>query len=254
MMQTKNDTMSTRLQTEGINLALLVGTEIIVYSSQFPGRALSAKVVSAQPGRISVESGEFSNLFRNMVNQQKVVLQFINKGQHLSAKAELRKNLGGSSTFVLEEYVTPLARRRFERLPLKKPVNIAPYPMTSYDIKKLASLKWIATESIDLSSGGMLVTMPGLVEKGVHLLIAVEWNEPLLPSMVLGKICYCHRMDGGLFNAGVEFVVEEESRKLFSAKRRNSLPQSVFEYTNNRRNKLNRKQKLTMNENRIRIR
>lgn len=224
-----------------IDLSKLVGYEIKIFSEQFPGKALGAKVSFTKPGQISVDSGARFGNIENLVNLQTVVLQLTHKGQQVSVKAQLRRAAGGRCTFMLQDKATPLARRRFVRLQIQRSVRLAAFPVAAHARRDLKQLRWMATDSVSLSSGGLAVKVPTFLEKGVLLLISVEWEENLLPPILLGRVKHCFQEEDGQFLTGVEFLVDEESQRLFPPFSRRSLPGSLFTYSNEKRARLNRK-------------
>ena len=78
------------------------------------------------------------------------------------------------------------------------------------------------------------------LEKGIHLLLNIDVDEPLLPPLVLGRVCHCYQGDENSFKAGVEFVVREKGSRMFTADAREKLPPAIFEYTSVSREKLNK--------------
>ncbi|HUV31675.1 MAG TPA: PilZ domain-containing protein [Acidobacteriota bacterium] len=224
-----------------IDISRLVGREIKLFSEQFPGRELHAKVTSAYNQRISVDSGQDRGLIENLVSQQQVVAQFGYKGQEISVRARLIRTFGGKCQFVLDEDVVPLSQRRYRRVTLKRPVRLAPFPIASHSRRGLSSLRWMSTDSLNLSSGGIMIQLPSFLEQGVYLLMNVDWDVDFLPPLVLGQVKHCHSVDPGQFRIGVEFIVSELARQLFSPARRGALPGCLFGYTQLHRFKLNRK-------------
>ena len=99
----------------------------------------------------------------------------------------------------------------------------------------------MATNSVNVSSGGLMVTIPSFLEKDVYLLINIDIEDDLFPPLILGQVRHCFQLDNGQFQIGIEFVVQEIGQKLFSAARRDELPSALFRYTRLQRDKLNRK-------------
>jgi hypothetical protein len=224
-----------------IDISLLVGRDIIVYTEQFPGRELKTRVVAAHDRQISVDAGSNFDWIGNLVNNQTTIVQFPYKGQEVSVKATFRRSVGGRCFFLMGDEVTPLSQRRFCRVKMKCEVRLAPFPLATHSRKNLASLRWMATSSVNISSGGMMVTVPSFLEKDVYLLLNIELEDELFPPLILGQVRHCFQLDNGQFQIGIEFIVQELGNKLFSPARRQELPTSLFRYTRLQRDKLNRK-------------
>jgi len=222
-----------------LDLSRLVGHPIALYTEQVPGKKLQARVVAVHDKQISIDTSGKASLINNLVSQQKVVLQFAHKGQDISVKATLIRSLGGRCHFIIDERVTPLAQRRFYRVELVKQIKLAPFPIASHSKRELSTLHWMATDSVNLSSGGLLVVVPSCLHSGVHLLLNIDWEEFEFPALVMGQVRHCFRETTGQFKTGIEFLLREVARKLFSQSQKGSLPASLFRYSMSWRDKLN---------------
>jgi len=224
-----------------LDVSCLVGYEIKIYSKQFPGRELRSKVLSTHGLEITADSGRNCRLIDNLVNQQKVILQFPYKGQDLAVRAQLKRSNGGQCRFVVDKHIVPLSQRKHHRLNLRLAVQLAAYPILTYGHRDLSNLRWIATDSVNVSSGGMMVNLPGFLEREVYILIHINWDESHFPPLVLGGVRHCFQADDGQFMAGIEFIIKEVGQKLFAPDRLRELPPTVLDYTSKQREKLNRK-------------
>lgn len=223
-----------------LDVALLVGRIISVYSEQFPGQELKCRVLGANPKMLEIDSSGNAGLTSNLVNNQSLVLQFPYRGQEITVKAKLRKSDGGRCYLELEDKVTPLSQRQFQRMSTKCSVKLATYPITGSRVRKLTDLRWISTETVNISGGGTLVIIPSVLHVGVLTLLNIESEDIQLPKMILGHVRHCFQMENTQFLAGIEFVVKEIGMKLLSADHRAALPKAVFEYTVRNREKINR--------------
>jgi len=222
-----------------LNLAKLVGHHITLYTEQIPGKKLKARVVAANDKQISIDNSNESKMLNNLVSQQKVVLQFVHKGQDISVRATLIRSLGGHCHFILDDRVTPLAQRRYFRVELVKAIKLAPFPIASHSKRNLSALRWMATDSVNLSSGGLLVIVPSFLHSGIHLLLNVDWEEFEFPALVMGQVRHCFQGTTGQFKIGIEFLLREVARDLFSQTQIDLLPASLFRYSMSWRDKLN---------------
>jgi hypothetical protein len=223
-----------------VDVSLLVGREIAVYSDQFPGKELRVKVVAAQERQVQVDSGGFGHI-DNMVSNQTAVLQFPYKNQDVAVRALFRRTVGGRCSFILDEKVTPLSQRRFHRLRVNRSVKLAPFPLAVHSRRNLATLRWLETDSVNISSGGLMVNVPSYLERDVYLLLHIEWDDDTFPPLMLGRVRHCLGLDNGQFQIGIEFVIQEVGVKLFSTTRRRELPVSLFKYTRLQRDRVNQK-------------
>ncbi len=223
-----------------LDVSCLVGCQVRLYSQQFPGRELRTKILSVTDNQLLADSGTRFDAIDNLVNQQMLVLQFPYRGENISVRARYRRSTGGRCYFVLDDRVTPLSQRRFHRLALASTVRLATYPMVARGAKDLGKLRWIETKSINISSGGLAIEVPSVLEEDVHLLVNVESEELPLPKMLLGKVRHCWSLESPAFHAGVEFITREIACRLFSPDIIRRLPASLFAYRGSDREKLNR--------------
>jgi len=223
-----------------LDSSCLVGCQIKLFSQQFPGRELRTKILSAADNKLLAESGTRFDAIDNLVNQQMLVLQFPYRGENISVRAQYRRNSGGRCYFILGDRVTPLSQRRFRRVNLVSVVRMATYPLVARGTKELGDLRWMETNSINISSGGLAIEVPSLLEEDVHLLMNIELNNLPLPKMMLGKVRHCWPLEDLHFQVGVEFITREYACRLFSPAVMRRLPAALFAYRGSDREKLNR--------------
>lgn len=221
-----------------LDLSSLVGSRVTVFSRQFPGKRLFGKVVSVSDKQILVESGSRIELIDNLVSGQMVVLQFPYKSREIAVRACLKRTSSGRCHFVFEDGVTPLAQRRFKRLGTNSTVRLAVFPMTGHKPEKLAQLRWLETDVINFSSGGMLATVPSALEHDTRLLLNIKLENLPFPRLVLGRVRHCYRVHNRECRIGVEFLVREEAQHLFAPSVMRKLPQTIFSYSRSHRIRL----------------
>lgn len=223
-----------------LDLSSLVGQEVNIYSEQIPGKKLVSRVMAVSNNQVQINQAGSAGLIDNLVNRQKMIIQFAYRGQDIAVQALFKKGAGGRCYLLLEEKVIPLKQRKFTRVGLVRTVKMAAFPLATFSNRNLARLRWLETDTINFSSGGMLLNISSLLEKGIHLLLNIDLNEPLLPSLVLGRVCHCYQGGETTFKVGVEFMVKERSRTLVAPEKRRLLPPAIFEYSSINREKLNK--------------
>jgi hypothetical protein len=223
-----------------LDLAELVGREIRLYTEQVPGKELRSKVLAVQDRQLQIFSGGPTSLIENLVNNQNVVLQCMYRGEELAVRAKLRRAGGGKCYLYLEEKVTPLRQRRFRRVTLTRPVRLAVFPMNQPVRSGLGQLRWMATETLNFSSGGSMVALPSVLDRRTCLLVSMDLQDLSFPSLILCQVCHAHQADTGPFHTGLEFVTREMSSRAMPPERRRDLPGAVFDYSAEEREKLNR--------------
>lgn len=242
-------------ETARLDFSTLVGNRLKLFSDQFPGQELETKVVSVDENRILAESGTRFENIDNLVSNQMVVIQFASRGEVISVKAKFVRSGSGRCYLKLSPQATPLSQRRFVRLDVSIPVKLATITPRAIGQLNLTKLRWMVTDGLNLSGGGMLLKLPSVLERNVYLLMNVEPQRFDFPPLVLGRVCHCYPDQNSQHRVGVEFVVREMARKLFSETVQRQLPSSLFTYTSEKRKAMDlRISNLTINENDLEVR
>jgi len=170
-----------------------------------------------------------------------VVIQFVNRGETISVKALFKRSGSGRCYLVLDPQATPLSQRRFVRLGVSIPVRLAAVSPRGFGQLNLNKLRWMGTDGVNLSGGGMLITLPSMLEKNIYLLLNLQPEQLDFPPLILGRVCHCYPDNGKQHRVGIEFVIGEAARRLFPESVQRQLPAGLFEYTAEKRKKLDSK-------------
>ncbi len=224
-----------RERLKGVDIArfdfsTLVGHKITLFADQFPGKPLASRIVVANGNTIAVDRSGAAGLIDNLVNNQPVVVQVQYKGEPVSVRATVRRTDGGGCKIYLGDTVVPLLRRRFRRLPLVRTVRFATLPMTTFSTKTLSMLRWVETDTVDVSGGGALIRFTSALEYPTYLFMNVACSEAGFPSLLLGQVRYSIAVETGRWHVGVEFIPRENRRKHFAFATIRQMPAAVFAY------------------------
>lgn len=226
--------------TVDLDFSHLVGRQIALYSEQFPGKRMTTKVLAYAEGELLVNNAGQDGLVDTLVDRQTLIVQFPYKGQEISVRVKIKRTQAGRCYFVLGKQVVPLNQRRFDRITMVRPVSLAPLPALSSTRLDIARLRWMETDTVNFSSGGVLVSMSSFIQQNQFLLMHVELpEEHLLPGLLLAQVRHCYQAELAAFKIGVEFVIRETSTRSLPADRLQQLPSSVTSYTAKEREKLN---------------
>lgn len=232
-----------------VDLSSLVGHEITLFSEQFRGKPLTTKVVLVANGVLSVDRSGSGGMVDSLIGNQKAVVQFVYKGQRISVDATLKRTSGGKCSLILGEKLLPLSRRKFKRFDLNRPVRCAVMSPVDFDSSRLPKLRWLETDSINFSSGGVLICLPKNVTSQSYLLLNIELGEVEFPNLVIGQVRYSYPIDSFRFNVGIEFIVSDVKERHFAPSAIKKLPEAVFQYDAHRRRELNRELSVKMYKN-----
>ncbi|MFQ5498873.1 MAG: PilZ domain-containing protein [Candidatus Zixiibacteriota bacterium] len=228
------------LDIGSVNLSLVVGHAIQVFSEQFPGRSLSSRAMSVSNQTIAIDRAGNGGLIDSLVSNQQVVLQIPYKGELLSVCGTLKRRSGGQCFVLMSDQVVPLRQRRFHRAPLCVPLRAAILPTLGLNRKRLSTLRWVKADTVNISSGGVLLRISSLLQSSTHLIMNIGIEQFEFPILVTAQIRHCFPDLSGQPLVGAEFVVREEQAKHFEQTDLQSMPAPALEYTDSRRNQLNR--------------
>lgn len=228
-LKTKPDSGVISLLT--FETSTLVGREILIFSEQFPGQPLISRVVHACGKVISIDRQGSLGRVDSLVNNQRVVIQFEYKDQRVTVDTVLKRTSGGKCSLLLGDRVVPLVRRQFSRAPLVRLIRMAVLPINTFRADRLSSLRWIESDTLNISGGGVLVDLTSRLEKETCVLMNIELSEYDFPTLMCGKVRHCYQGNDNHFMIGIEFVVKEEAHKLFSRSIISRLPQAALRYT-----------------------
>lgn len=223
-----------------LELSLLVGQELRVYSEQYPGLALMTRVQAVKERELQINQGGPENRLDDLIDNQQIILQFSYRGQKIAVKALFKKTSGGRCYLTLDEKVVPLSQRKFRRIGLINTVKLAAFPLKAFNSRIISRLRWKETETINFSSGGVLLNTTSFLEPGTYMLLNIGLSETSFPPLVLGRVCHCSPAMETSFRTGLEFIVKERGEQLVSAADRKHLPAAIFTYTSVDREKLNK--------------
>lgn len=230
-LPTSHDHSTVEFDRSYLDLGQLVGRKVTIYSRQYPGRPLEARVVQTSGDKVALERVSGTTLLDNLVSNQKVIMQFVYKQEEVAAPAVFKRTDGGRTVVMVGQTVKPLRRRRFVRAKSRQPINLAVLPTGSFQKHKLPYLRWLQTSLVDFASGGTLFDINSFLPDSTYLLVNVELESHAFPPLLIGSVRHCLPLEAGHFRVGLEFIVAEQRNKHFSKPLLNNLPPSAFEYS-----------------------
>lgn len=233
---TKKDDIKNRMKSIDLELSILVGREMLVLSDRFKNNSIYTKVVMVHENIISLDRGGEGNEINNVESELDVVVQFAYKGQRLSAKAKLSQTSSGRSNVVLQETVIPLNRRMFKRYYHKCQVRCAILPILRIIESDMSKLRWLEVESLNISSGGILLPIPSKITENTYLLLNIGFENQYLPNLIIGQMRHTQMINNYNYHVGVQFILKEEKENFFSPLTIKKIPPKALDYTIKNRN------------------
>ncbi len=236
------------IDLDKFDFTTLVGGKIMIYSDQFPGKALSGRITVFRSDNITIDRSGAEGLIDSLVNNQKVIIQVEYKKERIAISGIFNR-VGGVCKINFQNKVVPLFRRKYNRIDVRKLVRLSALPVMSFTRARLGKLKWMETSTINLSGGGSLLDMSSYLETPTYLFINLDFNEVEFPKLILGQVRHCHLDNPGHYYVGVEFITKEQRRKHFSPSIVKQLPGQVALYDDIQRSLLTKKIKVWKQEN-----
>jgi len=131
--------------------------------------------------------------------------------------------------------------RQYTRCDSNFSVKCAILPKMTIHPLRFNRLRWLQTQSINFSSGGILVNLPEKINIGSYLLLNIETEIDYFPDITVGQVRYCIHKRPFEFNTGLKFIINENKEIHFPSLTINRLPKDFFEYDNFKRNKIENK-------------
>ena len=223
-----------------LDMSSLVGRKIMLLTEQFPGKRLTSKIISVNNEMVTIDRSGSGGLINDLVSKQSLFVQFVYKEQRVSVKGTIKRSSGGRCTLLLDKKAIPLLRRRFMRIQVDSNIKLAIYPEKITGPSQLKRLRWMETELRNLSCNGALIEHSGSFNVGAIMLVNIDIPEILFPSLLVAKVRHCNHLGDGHFHVGVEFIVRDIYEKYFSPAVIKKFPATVFEYSEKKRDSLNK--------------
>ena len=221
-------------------LSTLVGRDILILSDQFENYPLYCKVVLVHENILSIDRGGADGKINELDNDQDIIVQFDYKGQRLSIRAKLYRTMGGRCNIEISDMIVPLNRRMFKRYKQPFQVRCAILPQMHIDAAKISQLRWLQTESENISGGGLLLRLPSQLNNKTYLLLNIDVDGLDFPNLVIGHVRYIESKENFQYHVGVQFIINEQKEKHFPVLTLKKIPPRAFEYTGKKRNKFDK--------------
>ncbi len=234
----QTDHFQSFISTDELELSTLVGRYVILYSEQFPGLPLKARVVEYSESTLTIDRSGGQRRVDSLVHNQNLGVQFGYKGERITVRAQF-KRIGSKCRLIIGPRALALTRRRFMRVRMTLNARLAVLSLTNLAPGRLRNLRWIKTEAVNFSSGGVLIELGSYLERDTILLMNIEQESFDFPVLITGRVRYCHQLSATRYGAGVEFIVNDIKRSLFPESAVKVLPAIIFEYDARKRMWLN---------------
>lgn len=236
---TKNNRIGKNISSAiSSNLPSLVGKNIDLISEQFKGKPLTSRVVLVNDMTITIDKSIDTDQLDKLSNNQEIIVQFDFNGQRISVNGVFYRTLNRRYNIELGDKLVPLSRRRYVRYRKSHQIKCATMPTMGFSHSKMSRLRWLETESINISSGGTLMMMPANLAKNTYLIMNLKAEEIGFPNLLIAQVKHSTPADGFNYNVGVEFIVNEHKEKHFPLLTIRRLSPNAFQFDTSRRVKI----------------
>jgi c-di-GMP-binding flagellar brake protein YcgR len=221
-----------------VDFASLLGCEIKLKTEQFPKRMLVTKVVSISGGNLIIDRSGSDGLVDQLIGKQNVVVFMDYKGQKVKFSSNISKPREERIQIPIADVIVPIIVREYERINMVKDVRLTYFDSASISSARLNKLKWLETNTKNLSGGGMLVEIPASLSNDYYMILHLGLDNFEIPKLLLGKICHSNQGDNNHYHTGVEFITREACREKLSKALLRNLPPTLFIFDRKMRREL----------------
>lgn len=229
-----------KIDKNGITFSDLVGREIRLKTEQFQNQVLVTRVLAVSDNCLVVDRSGSSGLVDRLIPNQKIEVEFIYKGQVAGFGSRIMTPHEGRMVIPIAQEVLPRNARRFERYCFENEVQLALFYEHNISAARLNKLKWLKTSTTNISGGGMLVIIPGIITGDCYMILHLPLGGIDLPKLMVGRTRYFLPGQAGKNQVGVEFIIREDRQTKLPRTIIRNLPEKLFEYDEGHRQKLSR--------------
>lgn len=225
---------------ELIDLNALLGHKVTVSLARNDNESQQFKVLRVSGNKITLDNRKMDvdHSYFNHDNEVKVFFYY--KEQRFAVDATYTFSLN-KRLLILKNRITPLNRRRFPRFNISSRVEVAILPKRNFSTEEIESFKWFKTDTVDISSGGMMLTIRNFLNSNSYLIVNSNLTEYLIPEILVAQIKYNFRNNDSKSSIGMEFILNEDKQKHFSESFFSTLPEELFKYDKLTRDLVNAK-------------
>jgi c-di-GMP-binding flagellar brake protein YcgR len=225
-MDTENIVISSR----EIDYSKLVGREIRIRTEQFPGQMLSTKILAVTDNNLVIDRSGSCGRIDQLINNQKIEVFFDYKGEPVEFVSRISVPRAGRLQIPIALSVNPQVRRQFVRINLARDVRLTLFDDGSIGSVRLSRMKWLETSTVNISGGGMLINVPILPTTEEFTVLHLNFDDFVLPKLMVGRIRHRRRSDDNKNFLGIEFVVRESCFEKLPRNLLRNLPLKFFDF------------------------
>ena len=223
-----------------IDLNALLGHKVRVSLSGDDSRSQLFKVIRISANKITLDSRILDEEFSAFNSENQVKVLFSYKNQKFTAEATCTF-IHGKRMLILKNRITTLNRRRFSRFNIEAGVEFAILPKRNFSSEEITNFKWFKSQTIDISSGGMMLSIRNFLNSNSYLILNSNLKEYLIPETVVAQIKYNFRNINSKNSIGMEFILNEDKEKHFPDTSFSAMPRELFKYDKLTRDLINAK-------------
>ncbi|MCP4704950.1 MAG: hypothetical protein GY865_10095 [candidate division Zixibacteria bacterium] len=223
---------SALINSTQIDYSILLGKRIKIITEQFPGIALSTRIVSAADNKLVLDKSGSNGKISQLIQKQNAHIQFEYKGQNIAFASSIVTSDNGRIMIPIVDSLNPMVRRKFVRFELNRAIRLTHFEERNIISARLNKLKWFETTISNIGGGGVLANMPNLLNDENFILMNIELDNLEFPPLILGRVCHTQRGNNNKIITGIEFIPKENASNMISASLFRNLPEAIFQFDN----------------------
>lgn len=223
-------------------LPLLIQKDITIKLSN-PNSANSvytAKILSVNDNQLQINLPKNIDGNGYLRTSTRVLVNFVLNGILYESGAEYDADNNSARVLTIDEDIDEANRRLADRLPLKIETTYTAISDLSMSSGQFSHLRWKRCQTVDFSSGGILLSTSLQPDVGSYFLLNLEIEMFSGPLFVFGQVRWSAKSGYGKSgcSCGIMFIPADDLHAHFSQQSMANLPPMMLAFTAKRQQKL----------------
>ena len=169
-----------------------------------------------------------------------VIISFVIDGVLYDANARYNADSNQQREIIVDEDIVVSNRRNSERLPIGIETVYVPISDLSLTSGQLSNLKWRRCQTVDISSGGALLSMPIQAPMNSYFLLNLDIESFFGPLFIFSQMRWMAKGSGAQpeYQCGLMFIQAELLPRHFSKRAMGTMPAMMRGFTRKKQEEL----------------
>ncbi|MEE9442122.1 MAG: PilZ domain-containing protein [candidate division Zixibacteria bacterium] len=223
-------------------LPLLIQKDITI---KLPGTnngntVYTAKILSVDDNQLQINLPKNIDGNGYLRTSARVLVNFVLNGVLYESGADYIADNNAARILIIDSDIIKANRRLTQRLPLIIETVYTPISDLSMSSGQFSHLRWKKCQTVDFSSGGILLSTSLQADVGSYFLLNLEIDMLAGPLFVFGQVRWSAKLGYGKSgcSCGIMFITADNLHNHFSRQARTALPPIMLAFTNQKQQEL----------------